>query len=98
MSIILQIWDNFHVISLQVLTSRKQNTRGVYQDSWPPTAQPPHSNFQTQKVTANLNLTCKNIYFKTKNKSNTSGCYRKKSNFVSKKTGKQVHVPSDYNL
>ena len=30
MSIILQIWENFYVISLQVLT--KKNTRSVYQD------------------------------------------------------------------
>ena len=36
MSIILQIWDNFYVISLQVLTKKKQNTRRVYQDSRPP--------------------------------------------------------------
>ena len=28
-SIILQIWDKFHVISLQVLTKKKQSTRGV---------------------------------------------------------------------
>ena len=30
MSMIVQIWDNFYVISLQVLT--KQNSRRVYQD------------------------------------------------------------------
>ena len=33
MSIILQIWDNFYVISLQVFTKEKQNTRRIYQDS-----------------------------------------------------------------
>ena len=33
MSIILQIWDNFYVISLQVLTKKNQNTRRVYQNS-----------------------------------------------------------------
>ena len=37
MSIILQIWDNFYVISLQVLTRKKQNTTRLYQDSRPPT-------------------------------------------------------------
>ena len=36
MSIILQIWNNFYVISSQVLTKRKRNTRRVYQDSRPP--------------------------------------------------------------
>ena len=29
MSITLQIWDNFYVISSQVLTKKKQNTRKV---------------------------------------------------------------------
>ena len=33
MTIILQIWDNFYVISLQVLTKKNQNTRRVYQNS-----------------------------------------------------------------
>ena len=33
---ILQIWDNFYMISLQVLTKKKQNTRRVYQDSRSP--------------------------------------------------------------
>ena len=33
MSIILQIWDNFSVISSQVLIKKKQNTRKVYQHS-----------------------------------------------------------------
>ena len=37
MSIILEIWDNFYVISLQALTNKKQNTRRVYRDSLPPT-------------------------------------------------------------
>ena len=36
MSIILQIRANFYVISLQVLTKKKQITRRVYQDSWSP--------------------------------------------------------------
>ena len=31
--IILQIRDNFYLISIQVLTKEKQNTRRVYQDS-----------------------------------------------------------------
>ena len=30
MSIVLQIWDNFYAICLQVLTKKKQNTRRVY--------------------------------------------------------------------
>ena len=38
------------------------------------------------KVTANLNLTCKNIYSKTKNKSNTYSYLEKKSNFIFLKT------------
>ena len=67
--------DNFYVISLQVLTKKKQNTRRVYQDSQLPTC--PHPTPPTLKVTTNLNLTCKNIKFKIKNKSNTSSCYRK---------------------
>ena len=55
MSIILQIWDNFYVISLQVLTKKKQNTRRMdilrFTD---PNPQPLNSH--PQKVTANLNL------------------------------------------
>ena len=55
MSIILQIWDNFYVISLQVYTKKKQNTRRMdilrFTD---PNPQPPTSH--PQKVTANLNL------------------------------------------
>ena len=35
MSIMLQTWNNFYVISLQVLTKKKENTRRVYQDSPP---------------------------------------------------------------
>ena len=35
MTLILQLCDNFYVISLQVLTKKKQNTRRVYQDSEP---------------------------------------------------------------
>ena len=35
MSIILQIWDNFYVISPQVLNKKKQNTWRVNQDSEP---------------------------------------------------------------
>ena len=38
------------------------------------------------KVTANLNLTCKNIYSKTKNKSNTYSYLEKKSDFIILKT------------
>ena len=42
MLIILQIWENVYVITLQVLTKEKQSTRRVYQDyitgAWrPPT-------------------------------------------------------------
>ena len=33
MSIILQIWNNFQVIQLQVLNKKKQNIRKVNQDS-----------------------------------------------------------------
>ena len=38
------------------------------------------------KVTANLNLTCKNVYSKTKNKSNTYSYSEKKSDFIILKT------------
>ena len=38
------------------------------------------------KITANLNLTCKNIYSKTKNKSNTYSYLEKKSDFIILKT------------
>ena len=58
MSIILQIWDNFYLISLQFLTKKKQKTRWVYQDSQFLT---PLTITLLQKVTENLNLTCKNI-------------------------------------
>ena len=61
MSITLQKWNNFYVISLQVFSKKKQNARRVYQDSWPPTLRP-------QEVIANLNLIGKNIWFKTKNR------------------------------
>ena len=54
MSIILQIWNNFYVISSQVLTKKKQSTKRIYQDSRRATPQP-------RKITANLNFTCKNI-------------------------------------
>ena len=40
MSIILQLWDNVSVISLQVLTKKKQNSRRVYQDLRPPNQDP----------------------------------------------------------
>ena len=30
MSIVLQIWDNFYAICLQILTNKKQNTRRVH--------------------------------------------------------------------
>ena len=33
MSGILQIWVNFYLNSLQVLTKKKQSTRRIYQDS-----------------------------------------------------------------
>ena len=32
MLMILETWDNFYMISLQVLTKKKQDTRRVYQD------------------------------------------------------------------
>ena len=48
MSIVLQICDNFYLISLQVLTKKKQNTRRIYQNSWSSTYTPssanPHDN------------------------------------------------------
>ena len=50
MSIILQIWDNFYEISLQVLTKKKQDTRRVYQDSWvqlTPSASKDNSKFKS---------------------------------------------------
>ena len=50
MSIILQIWDNFYKISLEVLTKKKQNTRRAYQDSQLPPSAP-----------TSFNLTYKNI-------------------------------------
>ena len=37
MSMISQIWDNFYVISLQVLSKEKQSTKRLYQDSRLPT-------------------------------------------------------------
>ena len=40
MSIILKIGDNFYMISLDVLTKKKQNTTRVYQDSRPPILTP----------------------------------------------------------
>ena len=79
MSIILQIWENFYAVSLQVLTKNKQNIRRVYQDTQPPTPSTP----RPRKVTAILNLTCENIWPKTKKKKkkekkrNTSRCQRK---------------------
>ena len=63
MSIILPVRDNFYAIFLQALTKKKQNARRVYQDSWHPNPTP-----QLRKLTADLNLTCKNIESKTKNK------------------------------
>ena len=54
MSIILQIWGNFYVISLQVLTEKKQKTKRVYQDSRPLHPTPPST--KPWKVTANLNV------------------------------------------
>ena len=64
MSIILQIWENFYAVSLQVLTKNKQNIRRVYQDTQPPTPSTP----RPRKVTAILNLTCENIWPKKKKK------------------------------
>ena len=58
MSMTLQIWDNFYVISLKIFTKTKQNTRRVYQNSPAPTTTSTSGN---QKVTENLNLNCKNI-------------------------------------
>ena len=46
------------MIYLQVLTKKRQNTRRVYQNSQPPA---PPTTPRTRKVTANLNLTFKNI-------------------------------------
>ena len=62
------------MISLQVLTKKKQNIRMIYPDSRPPTSPPsPHiSTPLPRKVTANLNLTCKNIYSKVTKKAKTN--------------------------
>ena len=49
MSIILQIWDNFYKISLEVLTKKKQNTRRAYQDSQLPPSAPTSFNL-TYKI------------------------------------------------
>ena len=64
MSIILQIWENFYAVSLQVLTKNKQNIRRVYQDTQPPTPSTP----RPQKVTAILKLSFLNFYPKNKKK------------------------------
>ena len=71
--------------------------RRVYQDSRPPT--PP--NPRPRKVTAILNLTCKNISPKTKTKTKKKKkkyfqLLQKKPIFVFSR--KQPHVPSDYKL
>ena len=96
MSIILQIWENFYAVSLQVLTKNKQNIRRVYQDTQPPTPSTP----RPRKVTAILNLTCENIWPKTKQKKRKKKKYfqllKKKSIFVFSR--KQRHFPSDYKL
>ena len=63
------------MISLQLLTKKKQNTRRVYPDSQPP-IKPPTQPHSSQEVTISFNLTCKNMQSK-KNKSSTSSCYRK---------------------
>ena len=47
MSIILQIWDNFHMISLQVLNKKKEIARRKYQDSRFPTVQHNHGYWGT---------------------------------------------------
>ena len=47
------------MISLQVLTKKKQNTRMIYQDSRPPTLHIPTP--LPGNVIANLNLAFKNI-------------------------------------
>ena len=52
MLIILEIWHNFYVTSLQVFTKRKQTLEGYIK-------------IRPRKVTANLYLACKNIQFKT---------------------------------
>ena len=67
MAITLQIWDNVYVMSLQVLTMKKRNTRRVYQDSRPLSLVPSPTSLP-RKVTANLFLLVK--IFNLKQKSN----------------------------
>ena len=83
------------MISLQVLTKKKQSQKGISRFS----PQPP--NPWSQKVNAilldlTLNLTCKNILSKTKKTMKYFQLLQTKSNFVSSR--KQPHVPLDYNL
>ena len=47
MLIILQIWDNFYMISLQVLNKKKEIARRKYQDSRFPTVQHNHGYWGT---------------------------------------------------
>ena len=99
MSIILQIWENFYAVSLQVLTKNKQNIRRVYQDTQPPTPSTP----RPRKVTAILNLTCENIQPKTKTKKKKKKKKKKYFQLLKKKSifvfsRKQRHFPSDYKL
>ena len=63
MSIILQIWDDLYVISLQVLTKKQQTSRRANQDSRPPNPWPIP---RVRMVTADLNLTCKIFSLKQK--------------------------------
>ena len=78
MSIILQIWDNFYVISLQVLTKKGQNTRRIYQDLRPPTH---HSIPRTRKVILHVK-----IFSLNKKKSNISSSYKNIKLYLFKET------------
>ena len=82
------------MISLQLLTKKKQNTRRVYPDSQPP-IKPPTQPHSSQEVTISFNLTCKNMQSKKK-QIKYFQLLQEKSNFVSSR--KQPHVSSDYNL
>ena len=87
MSIILQIWDNFYVISLQVLTKKGQNTRRIYEDLQPPTH---HSIPRTRKVILHVKI------FSLNKKNQIFPAVIKISNCISSR--KQPHVPySGYN-
>ena len=87
MSIILQIWNNFGVISLQVLTKKKQTLEGHIKIHGP---QPSFPNPRHQKVTANLKILVKIFSLKQKTNEILPAALQK-INFVSSR--KQPYVP-----